>query len=158
MALGLGSEEQKAPHRRSLPARALLGQRRGGERSLGAKLERLWPEGGVTPSGRGWAGCRESGLGPARPWQRGFPSRARAGWLRLPLARGEGLSQPSSGKRRRPRDFPIRALQARGSWAGRLPRRAGAQGLCTRYGWCCPPPQLTPGPRVQGEAWELLLS
>ena len=132
MAFRLGSEKQEAPGRRALPTRALLRQRRGGERSPGAKPERLWPEGGVTPGGRGWVGCRESGFGPARPWQRRFPSRARAGWLRLPLAKGEGLSQPSSGKRRRTRDFPTCALEARVSWAGRLPRRRAGRDLCTR--------------------------
>ena len=56
MALRLGLKEQKALDRRALPAKAQLGQRRRGESSPGAKLERLWQEGGVTPSGGGWWG------------------------------------------------------------------------------------------------------
>lgn len=57
MALRLGL---KAVDRRAPPAKAQLGQRRRGESSPGAKLERLWPEGGVTPSGGGWG----VGVGP----------------------------------------------------------------------------------------------
>lgn len=96
-----------------------------------APRERSWSVCGQRGCDSRWqrlGGVPESGFGPARPWQRRFPSRARAGWLRLPLAKGEGLSQPSSGKRRRTRDFPTCALEAHVSWAGRLPRRAGRQG------------------------------
>lgn len=61
MALRLGLKEQKALDRRAPPAKAQLGQRPRGESSPGAKLERLWPEGGATPSGGGWGGW---GVGP----------------------------------------------------------------------------------------------
>lgn len=62
-----------------------------------------------------------------------------AGQLRLPLARGEGLSQAQSGKGRRMRDFPRCTMEARVSRAQQPPVAGGwAEASAPGVAWVLP--------------------